>query len=66
MPAKKIISIPDVNTSIEVPKSGCFAIRMLGINIKINIFKIFLPDGGNFELSTMYHLIFLEDLLLLL
>jgi uncharacterized heparinase superfamily protein len=22
-----------------------------------------LPDGGNFELSTMYHLIFLEDLL---
>ena len=35
-----------------------------GFNIlKRELAEQILPDGGNFELSPMYHIIFLEDLL---
>lgn len=36
IPARKITKIPEAAISIEVPKSGCLAIRTVGKQTKIN------------------------------
>ena len=48
MPERNTISIPAIKTNMDVPKSGCLAIRMLGISISTNMISICLPEGGIF------------------
>ncbi|CSC65349.1 Uncharacterised protein [Vibrio cholerae] len=46
MPAKKITKMPEAAIKIEVPRSGCFAIKMVGTNTITNEANKVLNDGG--------------------